>query len=66
MVYWAGKMAQQVTTALAARHEDLSLTPGSHMVEGEKQPLKVVLWTPHVHCGTHSTHKHTYLYTISK
>lgn len=40
---------------LAAKRDKVSLTPGTHMVEGENQLQQVVLW-PLFSCGdTHPT-----------
>lgn len=38
-------MAQQIK-AVAAKSDGLTLFSGTHMVEGEKQLLNVVLWPP--------------------
>lgn len=47
----ATEMAQGIE-ALAAKPGDLSSIPRTHMVEGEKCLLQVVLWPPHVGHGT--------------
>lgn len=60
----AGEMTEWVK-ALASKPEDLSLIPGSHMVEGENLH-KVVLWfQPYVYTHT-STHKTTHINTYNK
>lgn len=45
----------QLLKVLAAKPDDLSLIPGTHMVEGKNQRPQVVLWPPQVHCGTHTS-----------
>lgn len=40
--YWASEVAQQVK-ALSIKSVDLGSLPGTHMLEGENQLLKVVL-----------------------
>jgi hypothetical protein len=47
------EMAQQVM-GLATKPEDLSLIPGSHMVEGKNHFLKIVLCPPDVHHSMHA------------
>lgn len=54
-----GKLARWVK-APAAKPDDLSFIPGTHMVGGENQLLKVVLWPytkafpVHMHVRTHA------------
>lgn len=51
--------------------EVLSLTPGTHIVEGDNGLLQVVLWPPHVHDGiytrtTLASPRHTHKLTVNK
>lgn len=48
----SGGMAQRVKR-FALGHEDLSLNPGTHTVEGENQLLEFVLWPLHKCCDMH-------------
>lgn len=41
-------MGRQIK-ASAANPDDLYSIPGLHMVQGENQRLRVVLWSPHMH-----------------
>lgn len=54
-------MSSQRLKGLAAKPEDLSSIPGNHMVEGEQQLLKVVLWPQQVRMlvSWQYPHKHT-------
>ena len=64
----ASEKAQRVK-APAAKTHNLSWIPGAHLVEGENQPLLVVLEPTHVHHGVraytcaHTSHTCTHMYT---
>lgn len=45
----ASEMAQQVK-AFAVKSDDLSLTPGTHMIETKNQLLQIILWPQHGLC----------------
>lgn len=63
----ASEKAQRVK-APAAKTHNLSWIPGAHLVEGENQPLLVVLEPTQVHHGvrihmcTHVTHMYTHVH----
>ena len=59
----AEKMAQWVK-ALAAKLDDRSSTPGTHMVEGESSLTKIVLWPLTSAMQYTHTHTHTHTHTI--
>ena len=59
----AGERAQWVK-GLAAKPDALSSVPGTHMVERQNRPQKIVSWYLYV-CVHASTCEHTYKYTLN-
>jgi hypothetical protein len=48
----------QLLKVLAAKPDDLSSIPGTHVVEGKSRRPQVVLWPPQVHYGIHTHTEH--------
>lgn len=58
-------MAQQVK-ALAAKSNDLSLSPRTYMVERKKWLQQVIPWLPETHGLGAYVYTHTYTHTMGK